>query len=42
MFCKRATAVYQQTPGHVSYQRREEGKLEEVKSTAVCLSCNAL
>lgn len=31
MFCKCATAVYQQASGHVSDQRREEGKLEEVK-----------
>lgn len=39
MFCKCATAVYQQASGHVSHQRREEGKLEEVNH--VDSICNA-
>lgn len=53
VLCKCVAAVYQQASGHLSHQRREEGKLEEVKHsliywlrrrlfTVVCSSCNAL
>lgn len=31
VFCKCLAAVYQQASGHLSHQRREEGKPEEVK-----------